>query len=716
MVAPNAMTGLFLDAPRWHDVIGTWGAPPDGPATVALVSAVLAGVAAAAARGAFILGLGKHAVSRRAFLAGSALAAALLSAGYIFFYLRGGPRIIDATTYFLQGRALSQGAFHWSIPEPGSSFRGRFLISPDGGTSIGGIFPPGYPLVLAMGFRLGSPMVIGPLLAAGLVVATYFLARTLANEAHQGGAIDHAEPIARTAALISVVCAALRYQTADTMSHAATATFLVLAVLAATRGRALVTGLMLGAVFATRPVSAVAPLFAAVFLVARHGDGPHRTARALALLVCGALPGCAFFFVAQHAVTGAWFTSSQKVYYALSDGPPGCFRWGFGKGIGCLFEHGEFVHANLREGYGAIAAIGTTLRRLRLHLLDIGNVEPLSLLCLAPLFRRRMQGTSRPLANALYGLVFGHMAAYAGFYFDGNYPGGGARLFAELLPLEHGLLALALARIASEKTLVRAALGGLSCMLAGFAVHASFEHEKLAQRDGGRPMFEPDVLSRANITHGLLFVDTDHGFALGHDPSANANEGIVVARLRNDDRDRILFEQLGRPNAFRYVFSPEGRTAPHVVPWSASISGATHRLEAENEWPVIHQKNGFALPVYGPSCLSESRALALTPIPYSTTATATLTVPVTITGRYWVTVRIVHDAHIPYAAASESAARNGSFTLARTRWDWHDDGSSTCQELERREASLEAPFETAVLEATGGTIAIDRIIVEPMSE
>jgi len=35
--------------------------------------------------------------------------------------------------------------------------------------------------------------------------------------------------------------------------------------------------------------------------------------------------------------------------------------------------------------------------------------------------------------------VLGVMLAYVPFYFDGSYPGGGARLFADVLPLEHVL-------------------------------------------------------------------------------------------------------------------------------------------------------------------------------------------------------------------------------------------------------------------------------------
>ena len=57
---------------------------------------------------------------------------------------------------------------------------------------------------------------------------------------------------------MSVVSAALRYHTADTMSHGATALGITVALDLALRGRALVAGLAIGLVAATRPVSAVA--------------------------------------------------------------------------------------------------------------------------------------------------------------------------------------------------------------------------------------------------------------------------------------------------------------------------------------------------------------------------------------------------------------------------------------------------------------------------
>ena len=108
-------------------VLGTWGAPPDGPAWGALV----------AAGGALAFALVRGWQGNRrgwtfSLVAILAFGAALLSLGYVAFFLRGGPRIVDATSYFLQARALAEGHFAWRVPEPSASFRGRFLLFHDG--------------------------------------------------------------------------------------------------------------------------------------------------------------------------------------------------------------------------------------------------------------------------------------------------------------------------------------------------------------------------------------------------------------------------------------------------------------------------------------------------------------------------------------------------------------------------------------------------------
>src|SRR4051812_13307826 len=93
----------------------------------------------------------RPAARRPIFLALAALSAAALSAAYIVVYLRGGPRIIDATSYYLEARALSQGFFAWPLASPETAVMGRFLVRAAGpeGARAAVIFPPGYPLLLA---------------------------------------------------------------------------------------------------------------------------------------------------------------------------------------------------------------------------------------------------------------------------------------------------------------------------------------------------------------------------------------------------------------------------------------------------------------------------------------------------------------------------------------------------------------------------------------
>ncbi len=316
------------------------------------------------------------------------------------------------------------------------------------------------------------------------------------------------------------------------------------------------------------------------------------------------------FFAHQHAATGAWGASSQRLYYALSDGPPGCFRYGFGAGVGCLGEHGDFVRARLGEGYGLLAAAGTTLRRLKMHLVDPANLEPLALLVPAGAWWARAEVRGRALGLA----VVAQIAAYVPFYFDGNYPGGGGRFFCDVLPVEHVLAAIAVADFAARRRApLRWAAAPLALALAGFAVRAGFDHAALRDRDGGRPLFEPAELARAGVTAGLVFVDTDHGFDLAFDPGGRG--GIAIARFHGDALDRFAWEARGRPPAFRYRFDPGpdgARASVRVEPLSFPAAAGPLVVEGESLWPPLAQEGGWALPEWAAgTCASADRWLAV---------------------------------------------------------------------------------------------------------
>ncbi len=713
-------------------ILGTWSRPPDGVAWAALAAAavlLLLAVAPDGLRRSFGLEDPIDDSRRRRIVLFAAFAAAFLSLGYIAYYLRGGPRIIDATTYFLQGRALSHGKLAWSTIDPTASFRGRFLLAGQN-SKLAGIFPPGYPLLLAAGFLVGAPMVIGPLLAAALVLTTYQLTLELTREDPRLSA--HAAPIAILAVALSVLSAALRYHTADTMSHAAAALGIAGALTAALRGRRLhdprmfaLAGLAIGWVASTRMASSlpIAVVVLAIAAGARDSAGAPRRWRSIGAMAAGVVPGLVLLALANRAATGGALGFAQHAYYADSDGPPGCFRYGFGSGIGCLYEHGDFVRAHLLHGFGFVAALGTTLRRLRMHLLDVANLEPLALLVLVPAFLRP-RAPARSNATPAVLLVAGQILAYAPFYFDGNYPGGGARLFADVLPVEHALVAIAVALLAPRVALARRALFLLSLVCAGFAVHAVHEHLALASRDGGRPAYEPDVSHESQISRGLVFFGNDEAFNLAYDPRAEPSHELYAARQHNDDHDRLLYDRLGKPPAYAYKMGTNAETSSLNV-W-VPPGGSNEdfwRFESEADWPPLAQTGGWAEPDWmSGTCASGERAMTLRPTPEAGEASITMELPVPRDGRWLVTPRIIRRGGpgkgtlkvvLPAPATPDPARAEEESKLV---WTWNDlDGHDSCTDMPPHEAALTLASGAVpggarlLLTATGGRVSLDRV-------
>lgn len=693
---------------------GTFGAPQDPVAWTVLVLAVVlaldgAGMLRRLVRAPAPLVLGVVATG-----------AALLSWGYVERYLRGGPRIIDATTYWLEARTFAEGHVSWIAHDPTASVRGRFLVATleGGATRVAPIFPPGWPAVLALGFLLGHPMLVGPALAALVTLATYWLARAATGR----------DDVARVAALFSAACAALRYHTADTMSHGLAALLVATGLAAAfaagghegsastsgearndrvrSRAFAVLAGVSVGALVATRPASGLS-------LAALVAATTFRTARRTwAPLALAAAAPIALFVLEQRLATGT-FSSSQLLYYALADGPPGCFRYGFGDGIGCLHEHGEFVRARLAHGFGPAAAVVTTLARLKMHLLDVANAEPLALL--VPI--GAALGRPRRGAALLGAAVVAQILAYAPFYFDGNYPGGGARLYADVLPVEHVLVALALASLADRfrpLDVPRLAAAALVVAFAGFALHASFDHQALADRDGGRPFFEPSILDDSHVARGLLFVDTDHGFDLAFDPAVtDPTRGVVVARAFGDGRDRLVWERLGRPPAYRYGFDANGLYRPWVVPWQlASVpEPRPWRFEAEAEWPAIAQRGGFFEPTFATgTCAWGGAVLAMHPA-RGEAVNGVVTFPVPHAGLWRLTVHLAVSA--PAVAHLAVTPRAGTAPL--TSWTYVSTSTRfDCARLPSRDLRLDAGHLDVEAQATADGIALDAFELAPI--
>lgn len=584
--------------------MGNWGIPEGGFAWCALVGAVLVW---------FALRRPRWREAARAIaedhywsaLLGLCGIAAVLSTAYAVYYLRGGPRIIDATAYWQQARIFATGHLTALPFEPSAASRGRFLYFEPLHRTLSVLFPPGYAAVLSLGALVGAPLLVGPVLAALLVWATAETTRRVFQR----------RDAALLAGLLSATTMALRYHTADTMSHGLAA-LLVASAIAATLGNSLgsgaVAGLALGWLVATRPVTGAMLIAMCLLYRLRH----EQSLRWLSACGVGILPGCTFWLIYQWASTGSLWQATQLAYYAVADGPPGCFRYGFGKGIGCVFEHGAYIENRLPNGYGLWQATYVTLLRLRWHCLDVHNFEPLILVPILALNSAARSPKTRLLLLSTVGVV----AGYLPFYFDASYPGGGARLLVDIIPLEHVLVAGWLIRTEWTQHFI-------PLSLVGFALHGSFEHAKLRDRDGGRPMFEPEVLARAQMGSGVVFVDTDHGFLLGHDPNArDAHHGIVVLRQHGDAHDRLAWEHLGRPDPFRYHFDPTRPNAQATVERIAPEQlSALRRFEAEAEWPAMSVAQGWVRPVFPPNdCTSARRGLALEPSKGASNATLAL--------------------------------------------------------------------------------------------
>jgi hypothetical protein len=154
----------------------------------------------------------------------------------------------------------------------------------------------------------------------------------------------------------------------------------------------------------------------------------------------------------------------------------------------------------------------------------------------------------------------------------------------------------------------------IALALAGFAFRAGFDHAQLREREGGRPFFEPAALARAGVTRGLVFLDTDHGFALAFDPAPSS--GLAFARYRGDDLDRMAWEAFGRPPAFRYRFHvpPSGVAEVGVEPLTLTpiADDVPLNVEGESLWPPVAQERGWAFPAWAAGTgASADRWLAL---------------------------------------------------------------------------------------------------------
>lgn len=238
----------------------------------------------------------------------------------------GVPHIEDEFAFLFQAKTLAAGRIWVDTPANLEFFNLPFLIDHDG--KWFGKYPPGHPLVLALGVLVGHPWLIDPLASSLALVVIYLLGRRLYGE--------------RTAVIavgLGVSSPFFLLQSGTYLSHPTTLLFVsvflysLLRMNEGSRAFAVVAGFSIGMAFLSRQLTAVG--VAVPFVI--HGlyqvaHDPRRHGMNYLLVVALFVPFVAALLAYNAALTGSPFTSTYELYWPYD-------RIGFGPGVGPGDQH-----------------------------------------------------------------------------------------------------------------------------------------------------------------------------------------------------------------------------------------------------------------------------------------------------------------------------------------------------------------------------------------
>ena len=240
----------------------------------------------------------------------------LVVAGIVFDFR---PCIIDTLDQVFQARVFLTGQLTAPAPPVPRAFEFLYMIIRDGHWYSQ--YPPGHPLMLALGLVIGGSWMIGPLLGALLPVLLYATGRAIWNER-----------TGRMAGLIGLAAPYLHLMAGSHMSHSTCAFFLLLGAFGLVRllrggglGSALITATGFGYALWTRPYPALAVSLAAALgcLLTLGSVRRIRWPYAFLALVGATLPVCLLLLY-------NWKTNGHPLVfgYNITQGP--LHRLGFG--------------------------------------------------------------------------------------------------------------------------------------------------------------------------------------------------------------------------------------------------------------------------------------------------------------------------------------------------------------------------------------------------
>jgi 4-amino-4-deoxy-L-arabinose transferase-like glycosyltransferase len=224
------------------------------------------------------------------------------------------PHLEDEHANLFQAKVFASGRVTVAVPRDVDSFFVPFVINTAEGKRFGK-YPPGYPLLLAIGALIGHPWLINALAAALGILGTYLLGRDLFD--HDSGLLGAA--LAAISPMYLLLAGTL-------LAHASSIATLLFFAWAFVRARrpseprrawfGLAAGLLLGWAAITRPWTALAIALPFMLLGlwdvlrSRGEDLPVYTA-----IACGAVLVCLIQIWFNMATTGASTTNTYRMWW-----------------------------------------------------------------------------------------------------------------------------------------------------------------------------------------------------------------------------------------------------------------------------------------------------------------------------------------------------------------------------------------------------------------
>jgi hypothetical protein len=239
----------------------------------------------------------------------------------------GVPHERDSVAYLFQARMFAHGVVTAPAPAIPEAFKEDFIINVQGRWF--GKYPPGHPLVLALGIILGAPWIVGPVLGSVSVGLLLLLGHRLFG--FDIGLLSSVLLLASPFFLF-MSGSYLAHTTSLALTLGALAVFIPTGGPASVRSR-LALGAVLGALLCTRQLTGVAlsGVLGLWLLLDPDTSARARVKGALAVGI-GAAPLVALLLWFQWATTGQPFSSPQTLWWDFD-------RIGFGSGIGAEGFH-----------------------------------------------------------------------------------------------------------------------------------------------------------------------------------------------------------------------------------------------------------------------------------------------------------------------------------------------------------------------------------------